>query len=186
MLHVQYEHFNGIFLFWRKLISFKANTFFLSCNLNHCVVCSLSMQSETWQKHLFILVFIVWFREEAGGSWGGDNAHQKRRRWKAPSEEETSKKSTSQTSMSSPLFSFFPRDRWVRLHQNSVRLVKWHGIMVSFFYFPFSARPVIMWSCRGATHTSTLLFRSFTCSFAGLRASLPASHFLSQGPVTST
>ncbi|XP_017344029.2 cell cycle and apoptosis regulator protein 2 isoform X3 [Ictalurus punctatus] len=48
--------------------------------------------------------------EEAGGSWGGDNAHQKRRRWKAPSEEETSKKSTSQTSTSSPLFSFFPRD----------------------------------------------------------------------------
>ncbi|MCJ8742303.1 hypothetical protein PDJAM_G00080540 [Pangasius djambal] len=48
--------------------------------------------------------------EEAGGSWGGDNAHQKRRRWKAPSEEETSRKSTSQTSTSSPFFSFFPRD----------------------------------------------------------------------------
>ncbi|XP_026799811.3 cell cycle and apoptosis regulator protein 2 [Pangasianodon hypophthalmus] len=48
--------------------------------------------------------------EEASGSWGADNAHQKRRRWKAPSEEETSKKSTSQTSTSSPFFSFFPRD----------------------------------------------------------------------------
>ncbi|KAF7701031.1 cell cycle and apoptosis regulator protein 2 [Silurus meridionalis] len=48
--------------------------------------------------------------EEPGGSWGGDNAHQKRRRWKPPSEEETYKKSTSQTSMSSPFFSFFPRD----------------------------------------------------------------------------
>ncbi|TSM28145.1 Cell cycle and apoptosis regulator protein 2 [Bagarius yarrelli] len=48
--------------------------------------------------------------EEAGGSWGGDNAHQKRRRWKAPFEEETSKKSSSQTSTGSPLFSFFPRD----------------------------------------------------------------------------
>ncbi|XP_060764804.1 cell cycle and apoptosis regulator protein 2 isoform X2 [Neoarius graeffei] len=48
--------------------------------------------------------------EEAGGSWGGDNAHQKRRRWKAPSEEETSKKSTSQPSTSTPFFSFFSRD----------------------------------------------------------------------------
>ncbi|KAM9456559.1 cell cycle and apoptosis regulator protein 2 [Clarias gariepinus] len=48
--------------------------------------------------------------EEASGSWGSDNAQQKRRRWKAPTEEETFKKSTSQTSMSSPLFSFFPRD----------------------------------------------------------------------------
>ncbi|XP_062870826.1 cell cycle and apoptosis regulator protein 2 [Trichomycterus rosablanca] len=48
--------------------------------------------------------------EEAGGSWGGDNAHQKRRRWRAPSEEETSKKSTSVASSSSFFFSFFPRD----------------------------------------------------------------------------
>ncbi|XP_047660600.1 cell cycle and apoptosis regulator protein 2 isoform X1 [Tachysurus fulvidraco] len=48
--------------------------------------------------------------EEAGGSWGGDNANQKRRRWKAPFDEEASKKSTSHTSTGSPLFSFFSRD----------------------------------------------------------------------------
>lgn len=53
-------------------------------------------------------------------------------------------------------------------------------------YFPFSVRPVITWSYSAATHTSTLLCLCFTCSFAGLRASLLASRFLSQRPATST
>lgn len=133
---------------------------------------------------LFNLFFIVWFREEAGGSWGGEIAHQKRRRWKAPSDEEASKRSTSHTSTRSPLFSFFPRDRWVHLHQNSTRLIKAHCITAS-VYFPLSVWPVIIWSYSGATHTSMLPFHSFMFSFAGLRASLPAIHFLWQGPVTS-
>lgn len=86
----------------------------------------------TW---LCVLLLTGWFREEAGVSWGGDNAHQKRRRWKAPSEEEASKKSSSQTSTSSPLFSFFPRDRWVRLQQNNSRSIK--GPFYIILSFPF-------------------------------------------------
>ncbi|XP_049325012.1 cell cycle and apoptosis regulator protein 2 [Astyanax mexicanus] len=48
--------------------------------------------------------------EEGGSSWGGDNTHLKRRRWKATPEEEAPKKSSPVATQSVPLFSCFPRD----------------------------------------------------------------------------
>ncbi|XP_051766387.1 cell cycle and apoptosis regulator protein 2 isoform X5 [Ctenopharyngodon idella] len=45
-----------------------------------------------------------------GGPWGSDAMHQKRKRWRAASEEEVPKKSSSVTTHSAPLFSCFSRD----------------------------------------------------------------------------
>lgn len=48
--------------------------------------------------------------DSSGGAWGGDPVHQKRKRWRAVSEDEVPKKSASINTQSSPLFSCFSRD----------------------------------------------------------------------------
>lgn len=50
------------------------------------------------------------WEDSSGGSWGADPIHQKRKRWRAVSEDEVPKKSASINTHSSPLFSFFSRD----------------------------------------------------------------------------
>ncbi|XP_057176501.1 cell cycle and apoptosis regulator protein 2 isoform X3 [Triplophysa rosa] len=50
------------------------------------------------------------WEDSSGGSWGGDSVHQKRKRWRAVSEDEVPKKSASINPHSSPLFSCFSRD----------------------------------------------------------------------------
>ncbi|XP_035391335.1 cell cycle and apoptosis regulator protein 2 isoform X1 [Electrophorus electricus] len=48
--------------------------------------------------------------EEGGTPWSSDSTHLKRRRWRAPAEEEMPRRSSSVVSQSAPLFSRFPRD----------------------------------------------------------------------------
>ncbi|XP_076876765.1 cell cycle and apoptosis regulator protein 2 isoform X2 [Brachyhypopomus gauderio] len=48
--------------------------------------------------------------EEGGAPWSCDSSHLKRRRWRAPAEDEVPKKSSSVATQSAPLFSRFPRD----------------------------------------------------------------------------
>ncbi|XP_073686316.1 cell cycle and apoptosis regulator protein 2 [Garra rufa] len=50
------------------------------------------------------------WEDGGGGPWGGDAMHQKRKRWRATSEEEMPKKSSPVTTHSTPLFSCFSRD----------------------------------------------------------------------------
>ncbi|XP_016362448.1 cell cycle and apoptosis regulator protein 2-like [Sinocyclocheilus anshuiensis] len=50
------------------------------------------------------------WEDSGGGPWGGDTMHQKRKRWRAASEEEAPKKSSSVSTHSAPLFSSFSRD----------------------------------------------------------------------------
>ncbi|XP_005155588.1 cell cycle and apoptosis regulator protein 2 isoform X3 [Danio rerio] len=50
------------------------------------------------------------WEDGGGGLWGGDLMHQKRKRWRATSEEEAPKKTSSAATHSVPLFSCFSRD----------------------------------------------------------------------------
>ncbi|XP_051541463.1 cell cycle and apoptosis regulator protein 2-like isoform X2 [Myxocyprinus asiaticus] len=50
------------------------------------------------------------WEDGGGGMWGGDAMHQKRKRWKAVSDEDVSKKTSSITTQNTPLFSCFSRD----------------------------------------------------------------------------
>ncbi|XP_065120050.1 cell cycle and apoptosis regulator protein 2 isoform X2 [Paramisgurnus dabryanus] len=50
------------------------------------------------------------WEDNSGGPWGADPVHQKRKRWRAVSEEEVPKKTASIITHSNPLFSCFSRD----------------------------------------------------------------------------